>query len=230
MAKRDTLMLANSPVLATELRQLTGGPATFVPTNSIRASEFAPFDCRPIGAKPHLLYCGRVTAEKGIRELIEALALPAAQNYELEIVGPAISQEQASFVALAHQLGVSSRVTWHGPVSYGHALFRFFQRADIFVLPSYHEGFPHVIWEAAANCCPVIATRVGGIPGLWTHDTHGMLIAPRSAEEIVRAVNRLQADSDLHEKIVKNAYLHAQEYDVEACAERLVEVLIETWN
>jgi glycosyltransferase involved in cell wall biosynthesis len=61
--------------------------------------------------------------------------------------------------------------------------------ADVFCLPSYSEGCPNVVVEALACGRPVVATKVGGIPEL-VNETCGMLIPPRNAGELAKALDR----------------------------------------
>ena len=57
-------------------------------------------------------------------------------------------------------------IFFHGRDKYGAPLFNFYRKSDIFIHPTYHEGFPRVLWEAAVNCSPIVTTSVGGIPNL----------------------------------------------------------------
>jgi len=227
---RQGFLLANSPHLVNELARLNR-PATFVPTNSIRLDEFAPFYVREVAQPLKILFCGRVVPEKGIRELIHAMAkLNLIQPCVLDVVGPVEPSFRLVLDELTKELGIHDSVKWHGRIPYGEALFSFYRQADVFLLPTYYEGFPHVIWEAAANCCPVITTSVGGIPALLTHEKQALLIPPKDIEAIVISVKRLFSETTLRENIVKQAYHHAQAFTVEACARKLASVLSQEWK
>jgi glycosyltransferase involved in cell wall biosynthesis len=67
------------------------------------------------------------------------------------------------------------------------------QAADLFVLPTYTEGFPNVILEAMAAGKAIISTRVGAIPEMLAVDENescGLVIAPRDAGALVAALRR----------------------------------------
>ena len=113
---------------------------------------------------------------------------------------------------------------------YGSKLLDYYRQADIFVLPSYSEGFPHVIWEAMANFCPVIATSIGGIPALVEDEEHVLLIPPSNINAIVNAVTRLLAEDSFREKLVTQAYRYAVEFSVESCTQKMVNVLNQKWH
>lgn len=232
IAKKDTLLMANSPTHLPEIERLSGKEAYFVSTNILREAEFAPLHVRPVTAPYKLLYVGRLHFLKGLRELIKAVSIlkQGGQTCELDIVAARQEPVYTQLRELAEQLGVAKQLHWRGFVPFGPELFMFYQSADAFVLPSYTEGFPRVIWEAAANCCPVIATAVGGIPAIIEHEKHALLIPPKDEAGIVTAVERLLSDEPLRQHLVESAYQRAQEFCVEANAKNLVEVLSKAWN
>lgn len=100
----------------------------------------------------------------------------------------------------------------------------------MFVLPTYYEGFPHVLWEAAANCCPIITTVVGGIPAFLENERDGLLVLPRNSAAISDALKRVLRDDALRASIVKKAYTLAQSYTVGSCAGALIGVLSKHWQ
>lgn len=232
MADEGALLLANSPTLVSEMEDILKKKAHFVPTNSIRQSEFIPLQTRPVSTSWRLLYCGRLDLKKGFRELLQAIMILNQQGYPccLDVVGAKVDPVYSELVELGNVLGIGGLIDWHGFVPYEQGLFDFYQRADVLVLPSYSEGFPHVIWEAAANCCPVITTSVGGIPALLTHREHCLLIPPKDTDAIVASVKLLLSDNALRSNIVKQAYKHAGDFTVEACAHKLSSVIAREWE
>lgn len=229
ISKQGTL-LANSPLMVAELATLNRS-ASFVPTNSIRADEFSAFEVRRISNPPKILFCSRIVPEKGVRELFEAVAqaFPARQ-FELDMVGTASEAYRQELDGLASSLGIAKNVQWHGRIPYGPGLFAFYCQADVFVLPTYYEGFPHVLWEAAAHCCPIITTAVGGIPAFLENEREGLLVLPRNSAAISDALRRVLHDDALRASIVKKAYTLAQGYTVESCAGSLADFLSQHWQ
>lgn len=232
MAKNKTLLLANSPTLVSEMEEILKNKAHFIPTNSIRQSELIPLQIRPVSIPWRLLYCGRLDLKKGLRELLQAIKILNGQGFpcRLDVLGAKIDPVYSELVELGNALGIGSLIDWHGFVSYEQGLFDYYQRADVLVLPSYSEGFPHVIWEAAANCCPVITTSVGGIPALLTHKEHCLLVPSKDIDSIVASVKLLLSDNELRANIVKCAYDHASHFTVEACAQKLTSVIAREWE
>jgi glycosyltransferase involved in cell wall biosynthesis len=73
-------------------------------------------------------------------------------------------------------------------------------RADIAVLPSYHEGVPRFLLESAAAGLPLIATDIEGCRMVVHHGTNGMLVPPRRPEALAQALQILIADPDLRSR------------------------------
>ena len=233
LAKRtDTVLLANSPLHVDEIRRLFRRTAHFVSTNVIRESEFAPLHVSPLSDPLRLLFVGRMNVLKGLRELLAAVAELNRQGHAcvLEVVAPLQEPIYGELIQLAARLGITERLRWRGFVPYGPKLFAHYREADILVLPTYTEGFPRVVWEAAANNCPVVTTAVGGIPAILTHEQHALLIPPRDARAIVSAIKRLATDTELREHLVAKARELALDFTVKSSAERLAQILEEAWR
>jgi glycosyltransferase involved in cell wall biosynthesis len=74
---------------------------------------------------------------------------------------------------------------------------RLYAEADIFVLPTYREGFPNVVLEAMAAALPVVATTVGAIPDAVRDGEEGILVPPRDPAALQAALRRLVEDPQL---------------------------------
>lgn len=233
----EGLVMVNSPSLLSVVQERFGIKASFVPTNTIRHRDFAPeevvqFKLRQEGNPWRLLFCGRIMRAKGVVETLEALSLLRKEGYNciLDIVGSAAEGATLEeFENLAKSLGIDAVVRFHGRVPFGEKLFEFYRKSEIFLLPSHSEGFPHTLWEAAANGCLVVTCPVGGIPDLWKHEEHGLLVPPRNSVLLTEAIKRLISDASLREKLIRNAYARACNYTVEACAEKLAATLAQHW-
>jgi len=232
MAREGGLMMANSHHGVEEQRRILGASAHFVPTSSLKEEEFARFHVRPLSPVWRLLYCGRLDMAKGVGDLIQALKRLKGQGYRfvLDFVGSGVGAGYSQIVNLVRQSDLVAHVHFHGFVPFGARLFEYYRQADALILPSYSEGFPHVIWEAAANCCPVIASDVGGIATLFEHNKHGILVPPGAAEAIARAIVALFENEALRQRLIENAYKQALNYTLEACARKLVDTLVEGWR
>jgi glycosyltransferase involved in cell wall biosynthesis len=179
-----------------------------------------------------ILYTGRIDPAKGLFELLEAVFNLIEQGYyiNLNIVGweDNLTQPvQKLLINRAIKLGIQKHVIFHGRKTVGKELNSFYQKSDIYVIPSYHEGFPRTIWEAMANSLPVIATKVGGIPDYLTHEKDSILIEPNQVESIVNGILLLISNQNLRENVIRNAKKLVEEITLEVQTKKLIDCIKE---
>jgi glycosyltransferase involved in cell wall biosynthesis len=232
IVRNDTVVIANSPLHVEELNKIYKIKAHFVPTNTIRNAEFSPYQVRPLNNPVRLFFCGRLHVLKGVGELLNSVAILRQQgiNCILDIAGALTEPEYSEYQQLVDKLNINKYVNWHGRIPFGEGLLDLYRSSDIFVLPTYTEGFPRVIWEAAVSCCPIITTAVGGIPALLTNEQHALLVRSKDSEALVSAVKRLIDDFKLRQYLIQQAYQLAQGFSVESCAEKMASILANEWN
>jgi glycosyltransferase involved in cell wall biosynthesis len=142
-----------------------------------------------------LVYAGRVTFSKGLRELLLAfanLAGSSARGWRLRIVGD--GRDRPALAALAKSRGIAPLVDFTGSVDPRVSLEHLAQ-ASVVVLPSYMEGVPLTVIEAMALGRPVVATDVGAISAhLITNGKTGLLCRPRSTESLQEALRTAMAN------------------------------------
>ncbi|MBX3538620.1 MAG: glycosyltransferase [Chelatococcus sp.] len=128
---------------------------------------------------------GRLSAEKGHRDLIHAMALmPQDINWQLFIVGE--GRERPHLERLAARLGLGDRITFAG---YAHDPFAWFQRAELAVSSSLYEGFGNSLVEALACGTPVVATDCPyGPREILDNGRFGRLVPPREPRELAAAI------------------------------------------
>jgi glycosyltransferase involved in cell wall biosynthesis len=150
----------------------------------------------------------RLEPQKGLSYLLLAMKIILAKfpDTRLEIVGDgSLLGELQDF---SKKLGISNSVFFFGKFA---EVIPFYNRMDIFVLPSLYEGFGIVLLEAMASGVPVVATNVDGIKEVVIDGDSGMLIAPRKPESIANAVIKIienpQLASDLAEQGLKRSKL-----------------------
>ena len=140
----------------------------------------------------------RVIPRKGTDILIRAFAAVANAfpQAQLRIAGEmeALPDFAAHCRALAREAGISHRVQFLGNLDRA-ALLEEYRRAWMTVLPSRQETAPVAIAEAFATGCPVIATRVGGVPWMVHHEKDGLLIPPEDPEALADALTRALSDA-----------------------------------
>lgn len=125
-----------------------------------------------------VVYVGRLVPEKGLRELLGAMATLAAQRPKLQL---ALVGEGPMRAELDAKVAADPTLRVHLPGAQGpHEVARWMAASDLVTLPSYSEGHPNVLVEALACGRPVVATPVGGIPEVVDADC-GLLVAARDS-------------------------------------------------
>ena len=146
-------------------------------------------------------FVGRVVKAKGIEEYLEA----AKNNKEMEfyVIGPLEDKNI--------ELSKITNLNFLGPKS-NKEVIEILKTMDVYILPSYTEGFPLGVLEAMSCGVPVIATDVGAISDM-IGNKGGILINSKSSKEIVDALEKISSQ-DIREKMsifninkVKNEYL-----------------------
>ena len=116
-------------------------------------------------------------------------------------------------------------VHFHGRKKVGDELNQMYFDSDIYIIPSFHEGFPRTIWEAMGQSTPVIATRVGGIPFLLDDKENALLIEAKSVNEIINAVESLICDESLRKKIIARGFEKAKSVTLECQSNSLIALI-----
>ncbi len=149
------------------------------------------------GSPPRIGWVGRLSAEKGLDVLLDALALVGDHGPTLSVVGT--GRDERVLRERAERLGIAGRVTWHGNVPDAGRLLGAF---DLFVLSSRTEGTPMVLLEAMAAGVPIVAAAVGGVPDVVTEE-EAYLVPPDNIAALAAAVRTALAErSDAAARVV----------------------------
>jgi glycosyltransferase involved in cell wall biosynthesis len=180
LVRRAAVVVCASTALADDARALGARDVRVIPSGvAIPEGVGEPED------PPHVLYVGRLSEEKGVRELAEA-----TDGLPLVVVGDgplrSLLPQTAGFVP-PRELG-----PWY-------------ERASVVVVPSRREGYGVAAREAMAHGRPVVATAVGGLVDAVEDGVTGLLVPPRDPAALGRALGRLLEDAELRERLGCNA-------------------------
>jgi glycosyltransferase involved in cell wall biosynthesis len=147
--------------------------------------------------QPVVLTVGRLTVMKGQRYLLEGVPELARRFPDLAVVVIGQGHLHESLRAQTAALGVGDHVHLAGHRPEARTLL---DAADVFVLPSRHEGMPLALLEAMDAGLPVVATRVVGSDEVVVDGETGLLVRPQDPPALVAAIARLLADPVLRER------------------------------
>jgi glycosyltransferase involved in cell wall biosynthesis len=173
--RRARVVIAPSRALADEARRLGAEDVRTIPSG-----VDLPDDLGEEADPPEILYAGRLSPEKGVRELVAA-----ADGLPLVVVGdgPLRDEVPGALGFLPHE-----------------ELEQRYGRAAVVACPSHREGFGVVCAEAMAHARPVVAGDVGGLRDLVVHEETGLLVPPGDVAALRDALRRLLADEGLRRR------------------------------
>jgi len=222
IARRATRVVALSGEWEQKLAARLPGAHLSVIENGVAVPQLVA--ANKVAGEIIVLFLGNLCQRKGIWDLVAcAKNLPPAAR--LVLVG---GEEDAGIAAelrayLARE-GLEDRVELVGP-AVGVAKFRWLRSADIFVLPSYAEGVPISMLEAAAAGLPLIVTPVGGIPSVLTDGEHALFVQPGEQDALTGAINRLIEAPELRARLGAAARDHVLErYGIEHTARKYLDL------
>lgn len=196
-----TVVLIDQATFFAIRRYAPNARAMLVP-NCVNVSEL-PVRTAVVAEVKTALFVGWVIPTKGVSELVEAWANLRPQGWRLEIVGPGNVDYQASLL----QKFAPENLVFVGELPHAQAMVRI-ANCDLFVLPSYTEGFPNVVVEAMALGRPIVATDVGAIPEMLDGNA-GLLVRAGDSNALGEALSKLMTDSTLREDMGSRAFAKA---------------------
>jgi glycosyltransferase involved in cell wall biosynthesis len=180
------LVIAASTALADSARALGAAEVRVIPSG-----VDLPLDVGDEASPPEVLYAGRLSAEKGIEELLEA-----TRDLNLVVAGdgPLRGRVSGALGFVPHD-----------------ELQLLYARAAVVACPSRREGFGVACLEAMAHARPVVATAVGGLRDLVVDGETGLVVPPRDPAALRSALERLLADASLRRRLGSAGRVRAQE-------------------
>lgn len=168
-----------------------------IPGSGVDTTRFSPAAGAGEDQPFTVLFIGRLLKEKGVGELLEAAALLSERGVPvtIEMLGD-IDENNPSSVPRSAVEDAQARgnVVWHGATD---DVRPYMARVSAVVLPSYREGIPLSLLEAAAMGKPMIAADVPGCRDVVRHGETGLLVPVKDSESLAAAIAALVADPAL---------------------------------
>jgi len=156
---------------------------------------------------PHekmVLFTGRLTPQKGVEYLIQAVPLILKRNPEAKIVIVGEGWLRDGLQNLARSIRCQDKVFFTGFLS-ERDLEEIMVSSDVLVVPSIYEPFGIVALEGMAAGAPVVASRTGGLAEVIEHGQTGILVYPRDPESIAWGVSQVLSNQNYAQQLVKNS-------------------------
>ncbi|MGH8579193.1 MAG: glycosyltransferase family 4 protein [Gammaproteobacteria bacterium] len=170
--------------------------------------QFAPMP-EPTGT-PLIVLAGRMLWDKGVQEFVTA-----AKMLRQEGIAARFALVGASDVGSPSAVSERQLQTWQddGVIEWWGSrddMPEVFSQCHIVCLPSYREGVPKVLIEAAACARPIVTTDVPGCREIVRHEENGLLVPPKDAQRLAEALHRLIDDSTLRRRLGQRGRLVAE--------------------
>jgi N-acetyl-alpha-D-glucosaminyl L-malate synthase BshA len=171
-----------------------------------------------------ILFVGYLDTFKGIFELINAFyeINKKSTNFKLMMVGEGPKDDELK--RIISQLHLEKYVIFTGKI-FPTNIHKYYQAADIFVLPSYSEGLPLSILEAMACGLPIVTTNVGGIPEVVKNGENGFIIPSKNRQLLAQKLEIIAYNLDLRKKFgFKSTEIIIKEFSIEKKVEELAKL------
>jgi len=202
---RADRVVALSPSWRETLLAMAPSAAVTVVENAV-----APVEVR--GDRDPTTHCqfvmlARMDVWKGIDDALEAARALSQRGvaFRLTLAGPeGTAGNGASLYRRIRSLELDDCVHYVGAVE-GVAKARLLGEADVYLMPSHHEGMPISVLEALAHGLPVVATRVGSLPEVIEEGVTGRLVPPQSPSALADAMSVFACDESLRRRVGRAA-------------------------
>jgi glycosyltransferase involved in cell wall biosynthesis len=203
--------LLNYSITSKPLKVLANGNVNGIDTAYFATHHFSDNDKQSLRKEWNIqsedlvfVFVGRLVGDKGINELITAFTEINTHNKtaKLLLVGPYEHEldplEQSTLDAIYENTNIIT-------VGFQDDIRPFLAISDVFVFPSYREGFPNVVMQAGAMGLPSIVTDINGSNEIIQHNHNGSIIPPKDTTALTQAMQQLIDNPTLRQSLAQNS-------------------------
>jgi L-malate glycosyltransferase len=210
----DYEMLRNSDVITTVSNSCKNEIQAMIPEkkeiyiigNGVDTNLFCP-DPEITRDQNTILYTGRLDGRKGVSDLLRSAVEVCEKFPDSKFILTGRGPNSDYLEKLVRNLKLQENVTFTGYVSKDR-LIKLYQSSTLYVLPSYYEGLPTTLLEAMSCGLPAIVTDVEGSSEVIINNQNGILVPPKSPEELSRQIIKLLENRDQRERLALAARDH----------------------
>lgn len=180
---------------------------------------------RPPSVAPIVLLTARLLWDKGVQEFVQAARLLRDRGLEARfwIAGSPDKGNPACIPAEVLETWKREKIVEF--LGHRSDMPELLRQVDIAVLPSYHEGMPRFLLEAAATGLPLVATDIEGCRMVVHEGVNGFLVPPRNPEALAEALKRLIRDPELRQQMgAASREIAVREFDEVLVVERYLDL------
>lgn len=189
--------------------------------NGVDLNSYKP---APKSKVPLILYLGRLKYYKSLHIFIHAAKKVLEELPMTRFVIAGDGEEKEGLMRLAKRIGIFNQIDFMGKVTEEEKI-RLYQKAWVFVNPSFMEGWGITTIEANACGTPVVASNVPGLCDSVNNPHSGLLVPYGSINEFTTSILKLLKDDSLRAKMSIESIYHAQQFDWEKSADKSLELI-----
>ncbi|MCA0152992.1 glycosyltransferase family 4 protein [Winogradskyella vincentii] len=170
------------------------------------------------------LFVGRIVKDKGIKELVESFneLTKNFNNISLILVGPKEDHLDPLDAKTESVINSNTKIYCMGE---SNNVKPYYCLCDVFVFPSYREGFPNVVLEAGSMGKPCVVSDINGSNEIIRQNYNGLIVPKKDSKELTEAIRLLITDSNLLNTLAKNARVNIiQKYQRQAIWDELLQL------
>jgi len=183
---------------------------------------------KKFGNPLRILYVGRLSREKNVDKLLEAVAKLKALSVSLDCTVIGVGPMRSTLEALVAEQDITDRVRFAGGVDFGQVL-DFYEQADIVVLASETEGWPKAVTEAMAFGLVCIGSDQGWMRDILG-DGRGIVVPAGDVQALAKTLQQIAQTPESYKEMSERASAWAQNFSLEGMQEALRNLLETRWQ
>ncbi len=192
--------------------------AILIKSSGINTKEFIS-EKKEVTTSISVLMIARAIWHKGIKEFYEAAKLLKDENIKFTLIG---DTDEGNISCASKNFLISGNVNWLG---HRDDIKEQIDKCDIFVLPSYREGVPRTLLEAASMAKPIVTTDAIGCREVVDENINGFLVPIANSKVLAQKIKLLSKDKQLRENMGKASRLKAEkEFDISVVVKQYLKV------